>query len=61
LFQNSDSSGEGAGFKIYFDFIEQNETNETQIVEPQDFNLLQYCKSNDTLKKPNEKYFKSLD
>ena len=57
---NSDSYSEGAGFKIYFDFIEQNQTNESLSVEQQDYNLLQYCKlSNDTLNKPNGKYFQS--
>ena len=60
LYSNSDSSSEGSGFKINFDFIEKNQTNETSIVEQQDYKLLQYCKnSNDTLNKPNGKYFQS--
>jgi hypothetical protein len=47
------------GFKLYFDFLPQNSSN--QSIEEPDFIFQQYClKSNDTLKDTYyEKYFQS--
>ena len=55
----SDSSIQDNGFKLYFDLLPQNLTNQT-IEEPY-FGFQQYClKSNDTLKDTYyEKYFQS--
>ena len=55
----SDLSNQDNGFKIYFDILPQNLTNQT--IEEPDFDFQQYClKSNDTLKDTYyEKYFQS--
>lgn len=60
MIQSSDFSSEGFGFKIFFDIIQPNVTNETT-VQQEDYELIQYCKlSNNTLNKPKGKYFQSM-